>query len=92
MELAPKLGEKITNEFLLPLYTTLLRDEVFDVRLNVLNRIHLLESWAPAMKDTLLPAVVELSRDLQWRVRVAVILTFPSLSKNLVTIPFLCIH
>lgn len=85
MELAPKLGQSTTKEHLLPLYLSFLRDEVVDVRLNVLKRMSALAEWAPSMEATLLPAVVELSRDLQWRVREAVISTFPALAGNMGT-------
>ena len=84
MELAPKLGQNTTKEHLLPLYLSFLRDEIVDVRLNVLKRMSSLAEWTPSMESTLLPAIVELSRDLQWRVREAVIATFPALAGNMV--------
>lgn len=92
MELAPKLGQGTTKEQLLPLYLSFLRDEVVDVRLNILKRMSALSEWIPSMETTLPPAVAELSRDLQWRVREAVITTFPILAESMVRIRYLIFY
>ena len=84
MELAPKLGPNTTKEHLLPLYLSFLRDEVVDVRLNILKRMCALSEWIHSMENSLPPAIAELSRDLQWRVREAVISTFPILAESMV--------
>lgn len=83
MELAPKLGHSATKDKLFPLYLAFLQDDVVDVRLNILRRMALIAEWAPGMEHTIIPAIVDLSRDLQWRVRDAVISTFPVLATNL---------
>lgn len=83
MTLAPSLGQVLTSELLVPLYLELLRDEVVEVRLNVLSQLHVLGPWIASMDTTILPAVQDLARDLQWRVREAVIRAFPSLASAL---------
>ena len=87
MELAPKIGEALTLQHLFPLYLGFLQDELVDVRLNILKRLGLIAEWISEGQDTvnvaLIPAIVELSKDLQWRVRDAVLTTFPALASTL---------
>ncbi|RLN14378.1 hypothetical protein BBJ28_00022721, partial [Nothophytophthora sp. Chile5] len=83
MELAPKLGEATSKTTLAPLLLLFLRDEVVDVRLNILKRMELLAQWMASFESVLLPAIADLARDLQWRVREAVILSIPALAGSL---------
>lgn len=83
MELAPKLGEATSKSALAPLLLLFLRDEVVDVRLNILKRMELLAEWMASFESVLLPAIADLARDLQWRVREAVILSIPALAGSL---------
>ncbi|OQR91884.1 serine/threonine-protein phosphatase 2A 65 kDa regulatory subunit A [Achlya hypogyna] len=83
MEIAPKLGEDVTKASLVPIMLQFLRDDVVDVRLNVLKRMSAVSPWMHAFESTLLPAITDLSKDLQWRVREAVILALPSLVSSL---------
>lgn len=83
MELAPKLGEATSKSTLAPLLLLFLRDEVVDVRLNILKRMELLAQWMTSFESVLLPAIADLARDLQWRVREAVILSIPALAGSL---------
>ncbi|EQC25018.1 hypothetical protein SDRG_17095 [Saprolegnia diclina VS20] len=83
MEIAPKLGEDVTKSSLVPIMLQFLRDDVVDVRLNVLKRMSAVSPWMHSFEGTLLPAITDLSKDLQWRVREAVILALPSLVSSL---------
>ncbi|CAI5705621.1 unnamed protein product [Peronospora effusa] len=83
MELVPKLGEITSKSTLAPLLLLFLRDEVVDVRLNILKRMELLAQWMASFESMLLPAIADLARDLQWRVREAVILSIPALAGSL---------
>lgn len=84
MELAPKLGEATSKTTLAPLLLLFLRDEIVDVRLNILKRMEYLAQWMASFEGILLPAIADLARDLQWRVREAVILSIPALAGSLV--------
>jgi len=84
MELAPKLGEAASKQTLAPLLLLFLRDEVVDVRLNILKRMELLAQWMSSFESVLLPAIADLARDLQWRVREAVVMSIPALAGSLV--------
>ncbi|KAF0729222.1 hypothetical protein AaE_009398 [Aphanomyces astaci] len=83
MEIAPKLGEDVTKTSLIPILLQFLRDDVVDARLNVLKRMDNISPWMSTYESTLLPAITDLSKDLQWRVREAVILALPSLVTTL---------
>ncbi|KAJ0401076.1 hypothetical protein ATCC90586_000760 [Pythium insidiosum] len=83
MELAPRLGEAPSKTSLAPLLLLFLRDEVVDVRLNILKRLGALSPWMASFESVLLPAIADLARDLQWRVREAVILSVPALAGSL---------
>ncbi|TYZ68847.1 hypothetical protein PybrP1_001847, partial [[Pythium] brassicae (nom. inval.)] len=83
MELAPKLGEATSKSTLAPLLLLFLRDEIVDVRLNILKRMEYLAQWMASFEAILLPAIADLARDLQWRVREAVILSIPALAGSL---------
>lgn len=84
MELAPKLTEAQSKSVLAPLLLLFLRDEVVDVRLNILKRMEYLTQWMASFEGVLLPAIADLARDLQWRVREAAILSIPALVGSLV--------
>ncbi|CAG8524239.1 10464_t:CDS:10 [Paraglomus brasilianum] len=71
--LAPILGKEATTEHLLPLFLQLLKDESPDVRLNIISKL----------EQSLLPAIVELAEDKQWRVRLAIIDYIPLLASQL---------
>ncbi|KAF0698479.1 Aste57867_10902 [Aphanomyces stellatus] len=83
MEIAPKLGEEVTKTSLIPILLQFLRDDVVDARLNVLKRMDAISPWMSSYESTLLPAITDLSKDLQWRVREAVVLALPSLVSTL---------
>ncbi|KAI9917812.1 hypothetical protein PsorP6_013078 [Peronosclerospora sorghi] len=83
MELVPKLGEVASKSILSPLLLLFLRDEVVHVRLNILKRMESLAQWMDSFESVLLPAVADLARDLQWRLRAAVVLSIPALAGSL---------
>ncbi|KAI9909649.1 hypothetical protein PsorP6_015123 [Peronosclerospora sorghi] len=83
MELAPKLGEVTSKSILAPILLLFLRDEFVDVRLNILKGMEFLAQWMDSFESVLLPAVADLARDLQWRVREAVVLSIPALAGSL---------
>jgi serine/threonine-protein phosphatase 2A regulatory subunit A len=85
MGIAPLIGNKYTNENLLPLYLHLLKDECSDVRLNIIKNIHQLNQVMSIdqLMNSILPAVVELAQDGKWRVRLAIIEHMPLLAEQL---------
>lgn len=86
MNLAPALGKDDTIKFLLPMFLQLLKDEFPDVRLNIISRLDAVNKviGIELLSQSLLPAIVELAEDSQWRVRLAIIEYIPLLAKQLV--------
>ncbi|CAG7847076.1 Protein phosphatase PP2A regulatory subunit A AltName: Full=Protein phosphatase 2A 65 kDa regulatory subunit; Short=PR65 [Serendipita indica DSM 11827] len=85
--LAPLLGKEATIEHLLPLFLHLLKDEFPDVRLNIISKLEQVNNGKfigiELLSQSLLPAIVELASDKQWRVRQAIIEYIPLLAQQL---------
>jgi serine/threonine-protein phosphatase 2A regulatory subunit A len=79
----PRAG---TITHLLPLFLTLLKDQSSDVRLNIISKLDSLNEviGVQLLSQSLMPAIVEVSSDKQWRVRMAIIGFMPLLAKQLV--------
>ena len=86
MGLAPLLGKEKTLEHLLDLFLKLLQDEFYEVRLSVISRLDGINQVVgiELLSDSLLPAIIQLAEERQWRVRLAIINFIPLLAKQLV--------
>ncbi|OSX70754.1 hypothetical protein BU14_0673s0006 [Porphyra umbilicalis] len=83
MGLAPVLGEAATASELLEMILILLKDDFPDVRLNVIARLDKVSFVMGMVSNELLPAIVELAEDRNWRVRLAIIEHMPLLARQL---------
>ncbi|KAF6021023.1 PPP2R1A [Bugula neritina] len=85
MGLSPILGKDNTIEHLLPMFLTQLKDEVPEVRLNIISNLDCVNEviGIKQLSQTLLPAIVELAEDNKWRVRLAIIEYMPLLAGQL---------
>ena len=95
--LAPIMGKDATIEHLLPMFLQMLKDDDSKVRLNIISRLELVNEGRPTyphkfltvvigielLSQALLPAIVELAEDKNWRVRLAIITQIPLLAKQL---------
>uniref|UniRef100_A0A0A9DTX7 Pco067871 n=1 Tax=Arundo donax TaxID=35708 RepID=A0A0A9DTX7_ARUDO len=74
-----------TIEQLLPIFLSLLKDEFPDVRLNIISKFDQVNQVIriDLLLQSLLPAIVELAEDRQWRVRLAIIEYIPLLACQL---------
>ena len=74
-----------TVEHLLPLFLTQLKDEVPEVRLNIISNLDCVNEviGIQQLSQRLLPAIVELAEDNKWRVRLAIIEYMPLLAGQL---------
>ncbi|KAJ3206664.1 hypothetical protein HDU82_004367 [Entophlyctis luteolus] len=81
--LAPILGKEQTIEHLLPLFLLLLKDDASEVRLNIISKLDKVNDGIELLSQSLLPAIVELAEDKQWRVRLAIIENIPLLASQL---------
>eukprot|EP00638_Chattonella_subsalsa_P009336 CAMPEP_0117756816 /NCGR_PEP_ID=MMETSP0947-20121206/14330_1 /TAXON_ID=44440 /ORGANISM="Chattonella subsalsa, Strain CCMP2191" /LENGTH=584 /DNA_ID=CAMNT_0005576529 /DNA_START=74 /DNA_END=1828 /DNA_ORIENTATION=+ len=83
MELAGKLGQEHTTIHIVPLLQTFLRDDSPEVRLRILNQLEVIAAWMPAIGETILPMLMELAHDQNWRVRKAVVCCLPVLAESM---------
>jgi serine/threonine-protein phosphatase 2A regulatory subunit A len=83
MGVAPKLEEEAFMVYVVPLLMHFLRDEAPEVRLNVLSRLSDLSSWIEALSTSLLPVVMELKEDPQWRVRQSIASIMPTIAEKM---------
>jgi len=69
----------------LPLFLHLLKDEFPEVRLNIISKLEQVNTviGIDLLSQSLLPAIVELAEDKQWRVRQAIIEYIPLLATQL---------
>ncbi len=86
MGLAPILGKDLTINYLVELFLILLKDEFPEVRLNIISKLDAVNKviGIEMLSQSLLPAIVELAEDRQWRVRLAIIEYIPLLAGQLV--------
>jgi serine/threonine-protein phosphatase 2A regulatory subunit A len=65
---------------------SLLKDEASEVRLNIIAKMDKVNTviGIDLLSQSLLPAIVELAGDTQWRVRLAIIENIPLLAAQLV--------
>ncbi|KAF5018367.1 hypothetical protein F66182_9654 [Fusarium sp. NRRL 66182] len=84
--LAPILGKQETIDHLLPMFLQMLKDEFPEVRLHIISKLELVNQVVigiDLLSQSLLPAIVQLAEDKQWRVRLAIIEYIPLLASQL---------
>jgi serine/threonine-protein phosphatase 2A regulatory subunit A len=85
MGLAPTLGKDRTITHLLPVFLTLLKDEIPEVRLNIISKLEEVNQviGVDLLAQELLPAIKDLAEDTHWRVRLAIIEYIPLLASQM---------
>ncbi|TWU74803.1 hypothetical protein ED733_006358 [Metarhizium rileyi] len=85
--LAPILGKQETIDHLLPMFLQMLKDEFPEVRLHIISKLEQVNQETvigiDLLSQSLLPAIVQLAEDKQWRVRLAIIEYIPLLASQL---------
>lgn len=85
LDLGPVLGKEKSIETLVPLFIRLLKDDYFDVRLNIISKLDTLQTVVgkDVVTSKILAEVAALAEDPQWRVRLAICEQMPLLAKSL---------
>ncbi|GJD08106.1 Serine/threonine-protein phosphatase 2A 65 kDa regulatory subunit A alpha isoform [Galdieria sulphuraria] len=85
MSVAPIVGPEITRDTLLRMFLKLLQDDFSEVRLNIIGSLEKVSQVIGIEKlaSDLLPSIVELSEDRNWRIRYAAIELTPTLARQL---------
>ena len=84
-DLCSILGEQSTEQLLLPIYTRLLVDTNTRVRLNIVSNFDKIKQILSTqlLVTNLLPTLIALKNDLDWRVRQSLLQYIPLLSEQL---------
>ena len=71
LSMAPKIGEKKTNEFIFPIFSDLIKDENHDIRMTIIKNLDKLNEVVKvdAFVQGIIPSLVEISDNNNWRVR-----------------------
>jgi len=82
LSICPIVEKGPTNDLILPIFLTLLRDECSDVRLNLFKRLDDLNKviGLENLQQSIVPALKELSEDKNWRIKLRVVELYPALA------------
>uniref|UniRef100_A0A7S3UYY7 Phosphatase PP2A regulatory subunit A/Splicing factor 3B subunit 1-like HEAT repeat domain-containing protein n=1 Tax=Aplanochytrium stocchinoi TaxID=215587 RepID=A0A7S3UYY7_9STRA len=85
MSMAPVVGKDTTVNQLLDSFLRLLKDDVPEVRLNIISKLDTLNNviGIELLVHSLMPSIVELAKDRNWRIRLAIIQHVPLLAEQL---------
>lgn len=85
MAVSPVIGKDQTIQHLLDIFLRLLKDESATVILNAISKLDNLNETIgiQALSQSIFPAIMELSKDPQWRMRLSIIEYIPLLAKKL---------
>jgi len=84
-QLCPIVGKARTNQYLMSVILSLLKDESPDIRMCLFNDLESINQviGAENLAQGIMPAVTDLSEDKNWRIRQQVVETLPVLGKQL---------
>ena len=79
LSMAPKIGEKKTNEYIFPIFQDLIKDEDHDIRMAIIKNLDKLNEVVNIdnFVQGIIPSLVEISDNNNWRVRCQVEETVP---------------
>ena len=79
LSMAPKIGEKKTNEYIFPIFQDLIKDEDHDIRMVIIKNLDKLNEVVNIdnFVQGIIPSLVEISDNSNWRVRCQVEETVP---------------
>ncbi|EDO15947.1 hypothetical protein Kpol_1044p5 [Vanderwaltozyma polyspora DSM 70294] len=83
--ISSNLGKEETIVNLVPIYLSMLKDEFPEVRLNIIGNLKIVNDiiGAKILSDVLLPVLFELGKDMNWRIRIAIVEYIPILAGQL---------
>ena len=79
LSMAPKIGEKKTNEYIFPIFQDLIKDEDHDIRMVIIKNLDKLNEVVNIdnFVQGIIPSLIEISDNNNWRVRCQVEETVP---------------
>ena len=83
LKICELIGPKKTNDYIFPIFLTLIKDENIEIRMNLINNLSNLNKVI-AINDiieSLMPSIKEISANKSWRVRIQIMEIIPVLAK-----------
>ena len=83
LKICELIGPKKTNEFIFPIFLTLIKDENIEIRMNLINNLSELnkEIEINNIIESIMPPIKEISANKSWRVRIQIMEIIPVLAK-----------
>ena len=84
-KICPLIEKQKINEYIFPIFTTLINDENLDIRINLINNLSQLSKIVESniILEKIIPSIVEISGKKSWRVRNKIINILPILATDL---------
>lgn len=84
-KICPLIEKQKINEYIFPIFTTLINDENLDIRINLINNLSQLSKIVESniILEKIIPSIVEISGKKSWRVRNKIINIIPILATDL---------
>ena len=85
LKICPLIDKQKINQYIFPIFTTLINDENLDIRINLINNLSQLSKIVESkiILEKIIPSIVEISGKKSWRVRNKIINIIPILSTDL---------
>ena len=83
LKICELIGPKKTNEYVFPIFLTLIKDENIEIRMNLINNLSELnkEIEINNIIESIMPPIKEISANKSWRVRIQIMEIIPVLAK-----------
>ena len=77
------IGPKKTNEYIFPIFLTLIKDENIEIRMNLINNLSELNKVIEINNiiESIMPPIKEISANKSWRIRIQIMDIIPILAK-----------
>ena len=83
LKICELLGPKKTNDYIFPIFLTLIKDENIEIRMSLINNLPNLNKVISIndIIESLMPSIKEISANKSWRVRIQIMEIIPVLAK-----------
>lgn len=88
LKISPLIGKTKTNDFIFPIFLNLIKDENHDIRMTLVKTLDKLHEVIPIdiYVQSIIPSIIEIANNKQWRIRIQVAESIPIFAKILVKI------
>ena len=83
LKICELIGPKKTNDYIFPIFLTLIKDENIEIRMNLINNLSELNKVIEINNiiESIMPPIKEISANKSWRVRIQIMEIVPVLAK-----------